>query len=58
VTADAGKAAFEELKRLSAPLVEFVAANQGIPHEIVFRYCLASAMPCGFLRARRPRPCC
>jgi hypothetical protein len=37
VTADAGKAAFEELKRLSTPLVEFVAADQGIPPEIVFR---------------------
>ena len=37
MTADAGKAAFEELKRLSAALVEFVAADQGIPPETVFR---------------------
>ena len=40
MTVDAGRAAFEELKRLSAPLVEFVAVNQGIPHEIVFKVLL------------------
>ena len=37
VTSDAGRAAFEELKRLSTPLVEFVAADKGIPPEIVFK---------------------
>ena len=40
MTSDAGRAAFEELKRLSTPLVEFVAADKGIPPEIVFKVLL------------------
>jgi hypothetical protein len=37
VTADAGKAAFEDLKRLSAGLLEFVAADTRLPPEIALR---------------------
>ena len=37
MSADASKAAFEELKRPSAALVEFVANDTGIPPEVVFK---------------------
>jgi hypothetical protein len=37
---DAGRAAFEELKQRSKALVEFVAADQGVHPEIVFRVLL------------------
>ena len=37
MTADAGKAAFEDLKRLSGGLLDFVAADTRLPPEIALR---------------------
>ena len=56
MTVDAGRAAFEELKRLSATLVEFVAADQGIPPEIVFKVLLSLGKAVRLSAGRRRRP--